>query len=188
MAFSIPVRMLATAAAVAAEIYHEDAADVFDDAKWSRARMIAIAAMRKVFPTASQASIARCFGLIGDSKRIGQLCEKARNAGWWNDDAVEEVYRTVKHLGGYSDDHLPEATREPRVAIDEEKALTFTPRRVTDPRKCIVVPAAARPANVTALLMGDPPPGRREFLEATPHKNFAFVENPSGRDRGRVSK
>jgi len=151
--FTIPCRIIAIAADEAARIHDEKAADAFDDDCASRSRWTAIAAIRIVFPLASQISIARHFGCCADAKAIGIRMQNAKLANWWSDETVRSIAQTIAP-------HSAMREREPTVEVHEDMGARIAPmaRAV----------AMNRVRNVTSSMMGDPPAGRREMLAAMP--------------------
>lgn len=176
----VPVRMLAIAATAAAQFVGEDPSDAFDP-PFSRARCIAIAAIRRALPSVSQAVIARHFGLNADAPRISAMMIQAQTSKWWSDDHVRHVMAKIfPHLACRVDDALPKGLREPRVTMEEERAVAFTPRKI-DPTR--IIPAPPRPKNVTAAFLGDPPPGRREQIAAIDWKGARYSFQDDGKRR-----
>lgn len=169
--FVLPIRIIAIAAYEAARIHDEKASDAFDDDCPSRARWLAIEAIRRIYPLVSQASVARQFGFEGDAKLVAIRMANARLANWWRDENVSAVAQIIAPHSVLKD------RDDPHVILQEDMAarVAFKPR----PRGTPI----ATVRNVTALLMGDPPPGRRELLAATQHNNFAFVDKNSRRGR-----
>lgn len=146
--FTLPCRMIALAACHAAAIHNENPADAFDDDCASRARWTAIAAIKLMFPMASQISIARHFGCTADAKAIGIRMQNARLANWWHDETVRNIARVIAP-------HSKVRKDEPTVDVVEDMGRIALARAVT----------VHRVKNATALLLGDPPAGRREYLQ-----------------------
>ena len=148
--FIIPARLIALAAFEAARIHGEDPADLFEDEKSSRGRLIAIEAIRYVFPLASQISIARHFGYEGSGAMLSGRLANARAARWWRPEDVKSVFLQIAP-------HRDVQDGEPVVKASEDLAarLPLTPRHAL---------STISGRSITSALMGDPPPGRREYL------------------------
>lgn len=200
MEIRIPVRSFAIAADAAAEIFKSNPGSVFCGCRRaaSRARTLAVAAMIEVFPRARRATIADGFGLPYEQGALAQMVRKARRNPWWNDEYLRKVVDAI------SRDYAANAKRSPHIKCDDDGrieldsdenaervvrepepeivASEYTPRRWTPAR--IIRVGAARPKNVTGVLLGDPPPGRREQLAAMRSQHY-MAGNESGRFRYR---
>lgn len=168
---NIPVKAYAIAAYSAARFLREDPADIFDDTRQSRARFIAVTAMRRVFPRACAPHIATNFGFCGDSQDLSRALAGAQTARWWQDIDVDRVVEdlraalatTARAEPGFSCPDLatiPAPSVEP-AAKPRQLAAGF---RARIGRPAPILSISRRPTVVTAALLGDPPPGRREFL------------------------
>ncbi|MBM3553609.1 MAG: hypothetical protein FJX45_18140 [Alphaproteobacteria bacterium] len=195
MSVDLPVKAFALAADIAARRMGETVADLFGDAP-SRARYLAIDALISLYPSASQVDIARCFGWERADERFDAAMSGARASRWWRKSDTGGVLKDLRAaLGNINADDLlsgaepiqrlgddgeecplmPDARRgDPH---DEPRARIYQPRRW---RVTLIVSAPVRrPLNLTAALMGDPPPGRREFLAEAAHRGY----RPAREDR-----
>lgn len=153
---TIPVSAYAIVASVAAEHYNESLPDLFDCFCPSRARFMALSIMRQIYPKASLAEMARCLGFQGGGKDIASIYKRGVNCKWFDEFAlhllVKECCEQMKLEHIYekeTGDELPVMT-----VTQEQVASEFVPRKVRPAR--VVLARAARPANVTGALMGDP--------------------------------
>lgn len=145
----IPVRIVAMAANEAAKLVGEDPADAFLE-RPSRARLIAIEAIRLVFPFVPQITIGRCFGFEGSAKDLDRRLDGVRYSTWWREEHVKAVFT---RLAPHSAVRLTvEHGFEPTVQQDE-RAYSFTPRKAKPSR---IITPIARVRNVTGALLGDP--------------------------------
>jgi hypothetical protein len=170
----IPVKVYAIAAYEAAALTGEDPADVFDDNYKPRARWLAIVAIKSVFPRVSAPHIAKNLGFIGDGRSLSRLLQNAQESRWWRDHDLTPIIGGIclslrLRAGAYLGvDHLDAAVdvaplcREPIAPPPPAPAAKFTPRQARPAR--VISACGTRPVNVTASLLGDPPPGRREML------------------------
>jgi hypothetical protein len=152
---TIPPAVYAVAAYEAARVFQEDPADLFDPDRKSRARYVAIAAIKRAFPEEAKAVIARNVGMEGDAKRISHLLDQAKSQKWWADNNVTFVEMVI--AGSLRRPvTVVEVTADapaPIVTEAEPRATSFVPRRIK-PAKAIFSPG--RPRCVTGYLMGDP--------------------------------
>lgn len=151
-----PTAAYAITANLAAIKYKEDLPDVFDCLCPSRARFMALAIMCELYPKGSVAGMARCLGFQGSGKDIASIFNRAKNCKWFDHfvlyelaDKARDQLRMERAYELETGDELPVA----RVST-EQVASEFVPRKVRPAR--IVMARAARPANVTGALMGDP--------------------------------
>lgn len=138
---SVPVSAFAVAADVATRCLGEPLADLFDESAPSRARLIAIAATIEIYPGAARGEIARCFGLTASGHDLARMLAAAQSAAWWRRADVDRAIEKIRASLG-------------RIRVAD----------LLNGRARIVSAGPARRANPTAALMGDPPPGRREWL------------------------
>lgn len=171
MSVSVPARCFAIAAEAAVRSVGGEVADVFDDGRPSRARLVAIEAVRRVFPLASRVEIARCFGLDRTGREVARMVESAFASSWWSDDVVLSVAGVILSdlrwplLDAFARVEAVEIGALARADEPDPVAQRWSPRKVRPAR---LVTVTARPRSVTAALLGDPPPGRRAALEAMP--------------------
>lgn len=160
MSVTIPVRAFAIAAFNAASLLSEDPCDVFDPDAKSRARFVAIEAMRVMFPTVDAVQIANNLGFVGRRKLLTNRLICVKCAKWWNDKFVERVVCDLEialkaKRGGKT--YFERAPEEPTVSISKATPDTDATRHVSIPRATLV----RRPANMTGYLLGDPGCGSR---------------------------
>jgi len=111
---------IALALVAAARFYDEDPLSIARGVR-SRARLVAIAALKEAFPDASWAGLARCCGHPTPS--VGQPCvQSARKCRWWRETHVAEVAGALKP-GGTGDEEPEDAARPAIIA----PALDFSP-------------------------------------------------------------
>lgn len=176
MSERIPVRVFVVAAAAAVRRVGGLVDEVFDERLSSRARLVAIAAVRAGWPRVFYSGIAECFGWRASGDAVGRALANARCAAWWSDEAVAGVTAEVMAdlRWPWSDPCEPivsvEASDSGQPAPNEGRARVWTPRKFAPSR--IIVPGAARARNVTSEMMGDPPAGRREALAAAPSLEY----------------
>jgi hypothetical protein len=183
MSVTIPVRAFAAAADCAAWLFDETVADLFDASKPSRARFVAIHAVIKLYPDAPQIEIAECFGWVAGGRALKAALTGARCAAWWRRADVARVCDETRRALG--DIKLADIVTgdEPvqRISEEDRRATQYTPRVYRPSR--LVTTTARRAPNVTALMMGDPPPGRREMLATLESPRYsAGVEGKPRRD------
>lgn len=180
----IPVKAYAIAAYSAARFLREDPADVFDDTRPSRARFIAVTAMRRVFPRACASHMAAHLGFCGDSRDLSRALYGAQTARWWLDIDVDRVVEdlraalatTARSAPGFS---CPDLATIPAPAVEPEPG----PRQIAAGfrarigRPTPVLSTTRRPALATAALLGDPPPGRREFLASLESPEYSAMRD-----------
>jgi hypothetical protein len=150
---SIPVQAYAVAAYEAARLFGEDAADVFDPDATSRARIVAILALRRAFPRTHQVTIANNMGMEGGASSVARKISRATSASSWNDATIDYVEKLLSAALRRPITIIK--THKPIVAPPaEQKSLSgFKPRAVRPARLIAMRP---KTVNVTAALMGDP--------------------------------
>jgi hypothetical protein len=156
MSVVVPVRAFAISAFNAAEFFKEAPCDIFDSEKNSRARFVAIEAMRVMFANADATAIANNLGFVGRLTALKIRMKCVRCAKWWNDELVEIVIRDLERALGvsrYGRSYFDrEPVDEPTIAIKEAAADDGQSRRFFVPRAALRRP----PSNVTGYLLGDP--------------------------------
>lgn len=182
MSVTIPVKAFAVAADCAAQMFDEAVADLFDASTPSRARFVAISAVIELYPNAPQIEIAECFGWEEGGRALKAALTGARCAAWWRRADVARVYEETRRALG--DIKLADIVtgEEPvqRISEEDRRAAQYTPRVYRPSR---LVTAARRASNVTALMMGDPPKGRREMLATLESPRYsAGAEGASRKD------
>jgi hypothetical protein len=183
MSVTIPVKAFAIAADCAAQMFDEAVADLFDASTPSRARFVAISAVIELYPNAPQIEIAESFGWDEGGRALKAALTGARCAAWWRRADVARVYEETRRALG--DIKLADIVTgdEPvqRISEDDRRAAVYVPRVYRPSR--LVTTTARCPPNVTALMMGDPPPGRREMLATLESPRYsAGVEGKPRRD------
>lgn len=153
MSVKIKTEAIAVAAVHSALALNERVEDVFDYEKKSHARLLAITAIMRFYPSAQREAVCQCFGvpLRVDMRYAlrNMVCAK------WFDErdllrVMGAIEKCVRHPPGVTWLTKPAADDGPIVDV-RERAGPGRP----GPR----LPAAAkppRPANVTAQLLGDP--------------------------------
>lgn len=177
MTVSIPARSFAAAAKAAAMRFSLYPSDLFGGSKTrkaSRASCLAIAGMIKAYPTASNIGIARGFGYDRSAHHLASMLTSSRAMPWWDNEIVDQIALAIKtDLIGPIHGELG-----PSVAVGDDGSLTPTktaapPRYQPPKRKPARIISPSTPSNVTAALLGDPPPGRREYLAALDSPRYA---------------
>ena len=145
MTVIVPVPAFAVAAYAAARIHHEDPADVFDEHKRSRARIVAVAAVKSIFPSAATRDVMLAFGWDAAPNAYLNAKASAMSCSWWDDAQIAIVVRAVR-----------KTIRSPGEASEPAVYLPAQPEPRYSARQYGLVARTNRQANVTAYLMGDP--------------------------------
>jgi len=157
MSVVVPVRAFAIAAFNAAEFLNESPCDVFDSEKNSRARFIAIEAMRVMFANADATTIANNLGFTGRLTALKIRMKCVRCTKWWDDGLVESVVCDLEfalNMSRQGQTYFGHGTfYEPTIALKEAAADDGQSRRFHVPR---TVFRRRQPSNVTGYLLGDP--------------------------------
>jgi hypothetical protein len=170
---AIPVRAYAIVADEAAFLLSERVGDIFDCSAPSRARLVALASMIELYPSASRAHLARNFGYGEEAGRVSTDLARARHRNWWRPADIDHVVKIAREALGLrkpewrrpieETDHAP-ASERTSPAEKAPQAARFTPR------KAVAAPARAayRRVSVTGALLGDPTDAQRAAMAAKP--------------------
>lgn len=194
MVASIPDKAFYTAARYAAELFSVNADDVFGNGNIvskgkrhavSHARIVCVAALRKIFPRVSRAAILDGLCLDTDPHEMWNIIYRAKSAKWWDEQYVAAVSDAIRLAlvcksdddanFGYSEDRgeYSGTAKEPGdKRADRYVARNWRPARI------ILAQEYRRPRNITAAFLGDPEPGRREHV-ASLHSPYYRAGNES---------
>lgn len=177
----IPCELFALAAERAADLFCVGTAEVFIGQLMlaKRSRAFAIAAMIKAFPEHPRYGIAQGFGFDGSKNALWSMINQARKQKWWADIYVERIAEAIEAEFSRAGNPYAEFDDTGSLVLRDEtdkRAARFVPRNWKPAR---IIQQHRFPARVTGALLGDPPPGRREFLSTLPSLGYS-----AGRQRG----
>ena len=128
----------------AARLLGEHPSNIFDDAAQSRARLIGILALRRMFPSEPLSTIAENMRLIRTPSGARHALENVMWRNWFDPDHVAIVY------GALLEHEANLGTGEPRSLPEK------VPTPVSNIMQAAAIHRAAGRINCTGSLMGDP--------------------------------
>jgi hypothetical protein len=153
----IPVSAFAIAAYRAAHLFGEAPDDIFDWRRKSRARLIALMALERVYPQAPISSIAAVLGMPYGRKAVVNAIQRAQNSSWFRNEQISDaMIALLNRMGGPPQEERAAPPAQP--APPERIAARFIPRVARsgyDMKPLHIVRPVGR-VNVTAVLLGDP--------------------------------